>query len=121
MKNCRPIFIVLLILAIGAGVAFAAKQELPKDLKGTKFFVFAPDGKKQQSFSANRTAVNMTEDMQYAIQNPTSSCKFRLQSTATRVGALRHLPKPVDYQRGVNSNTPFLNVSACTGGTGEFN
>lgn len=115
----RPILYAVAQVLI-ASFAYAAKSTLTVDERGIRVPFFAPDAKKQQSFSANRTAKDMRDDIAFAIQNPQSSCKFRLQSTATRVGSFRYLPKGANYQRGVNPSTPYLNTSTCANGTGEY-
>lgn len=112
-------FLLLALILSCAATAWAIRPDLPVDGKGIRIPNFAPDAKKQQTLTVNRTAVNMTDDLQFAVFNPLSSCKFRVMSTATKAGTMRYLPKNANYQRAVNPSAPFLNVTACTNGTLE--
>jgi hypothetical protein len=113
------LWLMALIMAALAVTAFAAKPELPVDGRGVKIQGFAPDGKKAVSLTKNSTTTDMRDDIQYAVFALQSSCKFRNQSTVTKAGTLRYLPKGNIYNRLVNQSTPFLNTTSCANVTLE--
>lgn len=104
----------LLILAaiFCTATAFAGTGTLP-NINSVQ--TIAPNGKKDTTLAVTSQTVDMRGDAQWAVY-ATAACKFRTMSTATKAGTQRTIPITTWTTRGVNSVTPFINFSGCTGG-----
>jgi hypothetical protein len=98
-----------------ASTAFATLPRLPIDGTGQKLQGFAPDGRKSSALTANSVVKDMTSDVRWSAYTPTA-CKFRILSTATKVGPAYTLPAGATTERVVNQSTPFGNWTGCTSG-----
>lgn len=110
----RNLIIACFLVAALSSWAYAVKPKLPRDYEGQKIQDFAPDGSQARTLTVNSTTVDMHNNVKYAVFALQSSAKFRLQSTVTKVGTLRYLPKGNVYQRAVNDKTAFISISSAT-------
>ena len=104
---------LIVMLIVGISVSAMALPNLPVDGSGQKIQGFAPDGKKSGALTVNSVIKNGYIKAQ--IYSPTA-CKFRLQSTATKVGAQYTLPANANTELTYNPSTPFMNLTGCTNG-----
>jgi len=107
--------LIIMAVLLAAASAFAGGV-LQSDLGKSKIQGFAPNGKKSQSLTVNKTAaIDASDSAAWAVYTPID-CVYRIQSTATRVGVLHTAPGGTTTIRVVNGITPHLSYSGCTGG-----
>lgn len=114
MKNVIVICLSLLILS---GVSFAFKAELPRDGGGQKLQACVPTLKNDVTVTGNSQTFNVT-DANCWTAYVSSASKFRVMSTATKVGVQHTFPAGI-WKNEFVSNYKYVNMST-VGATGSF-
>lgn len=109
----KKLFIILAIMAFAT--AALAGGFLEKDGSNQNVIQgFAPNGKKSVAIGVVSQGVDMRQDAAWQVYAG-AACKFRLQSTATKVGVTNTLTNAARSQVFyVNRATPFVNFTGCT-------
>lgn len=109
--------IVASILAVLCVSSAMANGDMPKDSDGTKAPIFSPDGRYVTLLTVNSTTTDLTSKFMYSVIGTAATCKLRLMPTSAK-GAYVSFPVPAAawLTFAVNKNTPFVNLSGCTGG-----
>lgn len=110
----KKLFTLALVLI--AASAFAGGF-MPKDSDQVKAPLFSPDGTTVTLLTVNSSTFDMTNYFMYAVVGTAATCKIRLMPTSAKGAYASWLtPATMSQPFAVNKNTPFLNLSGCTGG-----
>ena len=116
----KLIIITLVAVAAAASIVYAGgvlqSDGVPNAPGRMKIQGFAPDGKKSQALTVNRSGtISLSTSASYGAYSPTD-CVYRIQSTATRAGLNHTLPGGQRLVNVVHENTPFVSYSGCASG-----
>jgi len=106
-------FVLLISLFVFTTVAFAMKSELPRDGGSTKLQACAPTLKNDSLITATSQHKNVTDANCWRFY-AASDAKFRVQSSATKIGVQHTIPGGSWYTEAV-SNYKFVNFSGYVG------
>lgn len=90
-------------------------------LPNTVVQVFAPDGRKTVSLTAASTTTDTTKWTAVHISSPVDAYRRHMPAASSNKALYPQVPiyGQVSVMLGVNSATPFLNISGATGGVLE--
>ena len=119
----KKLIIVTIAMVAAAATTWAGgvlqSDGLPNTPGRAKIQGFAPNGKKSQALTVNRsgtiTLSGANGSAAWGVYAP-ADCSFRIQSTATRAGLVQTAPGGTWTIRVVNENSPFVSYSGCTSG-----
>jgi len=110
----KYLHIVIFAYILTVPVAFAL-PELPRDGQGQKIQAFAPDMSKTSFLTVYSTLINISNDLRWNVYTPTA-CKFRVLSSATKIGTALTLPANSFTEQVINRNSSvykFFNSTGC--------
>lgn len=111
------LIVIVLSLIVLSGIAWATKPDLQKDGTGQKIQACAPTLKNDIAVTGNSQTFNVTNATCWSAYVSAAS-KFRVMSTATKVG-VQHTFPATTWRSETVSNYKYVNMST-VGATGSF-
>lgn len=106
--------IVLLLVLCAATCYGAGYLETANNTGGPPIQGLAPDSTKDVSLTGTSVTTDMSGDLGWAVYCAADSI-YRTMPTSTKAGAAKTIPSTTWHSRVINTKSPFINISGCTG------